>query len=196
MYQRRDFYRHARYVHGWLSAFAFLVLVFFSVTGLLLNNPTWFESSSDEQTTTVQLPSNVVETAKKQENPSDVILTYLRSKQDLVGRYQSSEVMDNEVMIRLQSPAGSTDLLIMLDNGEAEITQKAASTVSLLNDLHKGKNTSTAWSWLIDITAILIMTLSVAGYILFLSIKPRLFTHLALTAISIALLMLLIWSAI
>lgn len=196
MYQRRDFYRHARYVHGWLSAFAFLALVFFSVTGLLLNNPTWFESSSDEQTTTVQLPSTVVETAKKQENPSDVILTYLRSKQDLVGRYQSSEVMDNEVMIRLQSPAGSTDLLIMLDNGEAEITQKPASTVSLLNDLHKGKNTSTAWSWLIDITAILIMTLSVAGYILFLSIKPRLFTHLALTAISIALLMLLICSAI
>lgn len=196
MYQRRDFYRHARYVHGWLSAFAFLALVFFSVTGLLLNNPTWFESSSDEKTTAVQLPSNVVETAKKQENPSDVILTYLRSKQDLVGRYQSSEVMDNEVMIRLQSPAGSTDLLIMLDNGEAEITQKPASTVSLLNDLHKGKNTSTAWSWLIDITAILIMTLSVAGYILFLSIKPRLFTHLALTAISIALLMLLIWSAI
>lgn len=196
MYQRRDFYRHARYVHGWLSAFAFLALVFFAVTGLLLNNPTWFESSSDEQTSTVQLPTTVVEMAKKQENPSDTILTYLRSKQDLVGRYQSSEVLDNEVMIRLQSPAGSTDLLIMLDNGEAEITQKPASTVSLLNDLHKGKNTSTAWSWLIDITAILIMSLSIAGYILFLSIKPRLFSHLALTAVSIALLILLIWPAI
>ena len=196
MYQRRDFYRHARYVHGWLSAFAFLALLFFSVTGLLLNNPTWFESSFDEQSITLQLPSSVVETAKKQENPSDTLLNYIRTKQDLVGRYQSSEVIDNDVMIRLQSPAGSTDLLILLDNGEAEITQKPASTVSLLNDLHKGKNTSTAWSWLIDITAMLIMSLSIAGYILFLSIKPRLVTHLALTAVSIALLILLIWSAI
>ena len=51
MYQRRDFYRHSRYVHGWLSAFAFLTLLFFSVTGLLLNHPEWFEPAKTEQTT-------------------------------------------------------------------------------------------------------------------------------------------------
>ena len=51
MYQRRDFYRHSRYVHGWLSAFAFLTLLYFSVTGLLLNHPEWFEPAKTEQTT-------------------------------------------------------------------------------------------------------------------------------------------------
>ncbi len=55
MYQRRDFYRHARYVHGWLSAFAFIVLIFFSVTGLLLNHPEWFTPSKDENTETITL---------------------------------------------------------------------------------------------------------------------------------------------
>ena len=196
MYQRRDFYRHSRYVHGWLSAFAFLTLLFFSVTGLLLNHPEWFEPTKTEQTTQLILPESVLKSIKQQENPSDAILNYVRQQQNVVGRYQSSEVMDNEVMIRLESPAGATDIWVMTDTGEMEITQKPASTVSMLNDLHRGKNSGLAWSWLIDISAIIVIALSLVGYILFLSIKTRLVTHLVLTAVSLALIILLIWSAV
>ena len=196
MYQRRDFYRHSRYVHGWLSAFAFLTLLFFSVTGLLLNHPEWFEPTKTEETTQLILPESVLKSIKQQENPSDTILNYVRQQQNVVGRYQSSEVMDNEVMIRLESPAGATDIWVMADTGETEITQKPASTVSMLNDLHRGKNSGLAWSWLIDISAIIVIALSLVGYILFLSIKTRLVTHLVLTAASLALIILLIWSAV
>ncbi len=196
MYQRRDFYRHSRYVHGWLSAFAFLTLLFFSVTGLLLNHPEWFEPAKTEQTTQLILPESILKSIKQQENPSDTILNYVRQQQNVVGRYQSSEVMDNEVMIRLESPAGATDIWVMADTGETEITQKPASTVSMLNDLHRGKNSGLAWSWLIDISAIIVIALSLVGYILFLSIKTRLVTHLVLTAASLALIILLIWSAV
>ena len=196
MYQRRDFYRHSRYVHGWLSAFAFLTLLFFSVTGLLLNHPEWFEPTKTEQTTQLILPESILKSIKQQENPSDAILNYVRQQQNVVGRYQSSEVMDNEVMIRLESPAGATDIWVMTDTGEMEITQKPASTVSMLNDLHRGKNSGLAWSWLIDISAIIVIALSLVGYILFLSIKTRLVTHLVLTAASLALIILLIWSAV
>ena len=196
MYQRRDFYRHSRYVHGWLSAFAFLTLLFFSVTGLLLNHPEWFEPAKTEQTTQLILPESILKSIKQQENPSDTILNYVRQQQNVVGRYQSSEVMDNEVMIRLESPAGATDIWVMADTGETEITQKPASTVSMLNDLHRGKNSGSAWSWLIDISAIVVIALSLVGYILFLSIKTRLVTHLVLTAASLALIILLIWSAV
>lgn len=196
MYQRRDFYRHSRYVHGWLSAFAFLTLLFFSVTGLLLNHPEWFEPAKTEETTKLILPESVLKSIKQQENPSDAILNYVRQQQNVVGRYQSSEVMDNEVMIRLESPAGATDIWVMADTGETEITQKPASTVSMLNDLHRGKNSGSAWNWLIDISAIVVIALSLVGYILFLSIKTRLVTHLVLTAASLALIILLIWSAV
>lgn len=196
MYQRRDFYRHARYVHGWLSAFAFITLLFFSVTGLLLNHPEWFEPAKTEETTKLTLPASVLKSIEQQENPSDTILKYVRQQKNLVGRYQSSEVMDNEVMIRLESPAGATDIFVMADTGETEITQKPASTVSMLNDLHRGKNSGLGWSWLIDISAIIYIVLSLAGYILFLSIKTRLVTHLVLTAVSLAMIILLIWSAV
>ena len=196
MYQRRDFYRHARYVHGWLSAFAFLILMFFALTGLLLNNTDWFEPAKDENTVTVTLSPELLEKLRAQENPSTDILNFVRTKQDIVGRYQSSEVMDTEVMVRLESPAGSTDVWAMLDTGEVEISTKPASTVSLINDLHRGKNAGTAWSWLIDISAIVILILSIAGFILFLSIKSRLMPHLLLTAISLAVFILLIWTAV
>ncbi|MGA6136114.1 PepSY-associated TM helix domain-containing protein [Acinetobacter dispersus] len=196
MYQRRDFYRHARYVHGWLSAFAFIVLIFFAATGLLLNNPDWFKSSNDEQIAKITLPPAFVSAIQKQENPTQAILDFVRDKQPLIGRYKSSEVMDGEVMIRLESPAGSTDLWVLMDQGEVEITQKPATTVSLLNDLHRGKNVGATWHWLIDISAIIIILLSLAGYILFLTIKTRLMTHLLLTAASLAAIILLIWFAI
>ena len=196
MYQRRDFYRHSRYLHGWLSAFAFLTLLFFSVTGLLLNHPEWFEPAKTEQMTTVTLPKSILASIKQQENPSDTILNYVRQQHNLVGRYHSSEVMDDEVMIRLESPAGATDIWVMTDSGKTEITQKPASTISMLNDLHRGKNSGLAWSWLIDISAIIIIALALVGYILFLSIKTRLITHLVLTAVSLALIMVLIWSAV
>lgn len=196
MYQRRDFYRHARYVHGWLSAFAFIVLIFFSLTGIFLNHPDWFKSNNDERVVKLTLPSSMISSLQAQENPSQDIIEYVREKHPLIGRYKSSEVMDGEVMIRLESPAGSTDLWALLDNGEVEITQKAATTVSLLNDLHRGKNVGEVWSWLIDISAIIIILLSLAGYILFLTIKTRLVTHLLLTACSLLVLILLVFSAI
>ena len=73
---------------------------------------------------------------------------------------------------------------------------KPASTVSLLNDLHRGKNVGTAWSWLIVISAIIILLLSLAGYILFLTIKTRLVTNLILTALSLFAIILLMWFAL
>ena len=196
MYQRRDFYRHARYVHGWLSAFAFIVLIFFSLTGLFLNNPSWFEPAKNENTVKLELPEQVVQSLMKQENPSTELLNYVREKETVIGRFKSSELLDGEVMIRLESPAGSTDIWALLDTGEVEVTQKPATTVSLINDLHRGKNSGTAWSWLIDISAIVIMILSIAGFILFLSIKTRLMTHLLITASSLAVMILLIWLAV
>ncbi|HQV25742.1 MAG TPA: PepSY-associated TM helix domain-containing protein [Acinetobacter sp.] len=196
MYQRRDFYRHARYVHGWLSAFAFIILLFFAATGLLLNHPEWFKSDQQEQSFKLTLPSTLLHSIQDQENPSQPILDYVRQQHGLIGRYKSSEVLDGEVMIRLESPAGSTDVWVLLDNGETEITSKPASTVSLLNDLHRGKNVGTAWSWLIDISAIIILLLSLAGYILFLTIKTRLVTNLILTALSLFAIILLMWFAL
>lgn len=196
MYQRRDFYRHARFVHGWLSALAFLALFFFSLTGLLLNHADWFETDQPEKQVNLSLSPEMLAKLQAQENPTEALLSYVRQKEQVIGKYQSSEVMDGEVMIHLESPAGVTDIWAMLDSGEIEVTSKAASVSSLIKDLHRGKNSGQAWSLFIDISSIVILLLSLAGLILFLTIKARLRTHLLLVGLSIILLMLLIWSAV
>ena len=42
-FDKGAFYRAARWLHAYLSAFAFLALIFFSFTGLLLDHPDWLQ---------------------------------------------------------------------------------------------------------------------------------------------------------
>lgn len=195
-YRRTDFYRQSRALHAWLSAFAFLVLMFFALTGLLLNHPEWFAAKNDPQDMSFQLSSLQLAELVALENPTDSLLQTVRAKTDLTGRLKSSEVLADEVMIRLASPTGTTDISLFLDSGEVLISQEKASTVSMLNDLHRGKDVGVLWRWLIDISAVIILLLSLAGYVLFFSLKTRKATSLWLTAGSLLLIVLLGWLSV
>ncbi len=200
MYQKHDFYRHARYVHAWLSAFAFVVLIFFAATGLLLNNPQWLSSnqppSQAEHVQLVPVTTAQVHAIHKSQNPSQTVLELAQAQHVLIGHLQSSEVIDNEVMLHMESPAGRTDIWYDPAQQHIEITQQAASAVVLLKELHRGKHVNNAWSWLIDISATVILLLSLAGFILFLSLKARLITHVWLIVLSIVVLMAFMYSAV
>ncbi len=56
----------------------------------------------------------------------------------------------------------------------------------MIGDLHRGKNASVPWRAVIDVSAILVLALSIIGYVLFFSLRFRLRTSLILTAVSIA----------
>lgn len=195
-YRRSDFYRQSRSLHAWLSAFAFLVLMFFSLTGLLLNHPEWFESNTASKEVSLQLSSDQLAQVQALENPADWLLQTVRAETNVVGRFKSAELFDDEAMIRLVSPSGSTDISVLLDSGEIAITTEQATTVSLLNDLHRGKEVGEWWSWLIDISAVIILLLSVAGYVLFFSLKTRKVTSLWLTASSLLIIVVIGWISV
>jgi len=48
-------------------------------------------------------------------------------------------------------------------SGEAELEDTSRGWVSYLNDLHKGRNAGTAWSWFIDAFAAACLVFSVTG---------------------------------
>ena len=62
---------------------------------------------------------------------------------------------------------------------------RKADAVTILNDLHRGKNAGAAWKWLIDISAVIFLVLSLVGYILFFSLRHRLVQTMALTVVSL-----------
>ena len=183
-----EIYRQSRTWHGYLSAFAFLTLIFFAVTGLLLNHPEWIEAKTEQPSAdrTVQLAPADVAAARKASDPSRALTELVRKQQSLIGAYQSGEVIDTEAMIRLEGPKGSSDIVVDLSTGEAEVTVKQARLIDTLNELHRGKNAGGAWKAIIDVSAILILALSIIGYVLFFSLRFRLRTSLILTAASLA----------
>jgi hypothetical protein len=104
----------------------------------------------------------------------------------VLGGFQSGEVVDGQAMLRLEGVKGATDVMVDMASGEAEVGVKRARLIDTLNELHRGKNAGAAWKAVIDISAIVILALSVIGYVLFFSLRFRLRTSLILTGVSLA----------
>jgi hypothetical protein len=77
--------------------------------------------------------------------------------------------------------------------GATELSAQHARLVDTLNDLHRGKNAGKAWRLVIDLSAAVVLALSVIGYVLFFSLKFRLRTALLLTGASLAVLVGVAW---
>ena len=45
--------------------------------------------------------------------------------------------------------------------------------MAVLNDLHKGRDTGTAWAWIIDVSAFLMTLVSLTGLILIFFLQKR-----------------------
>lgn len=185
-FDKGAFYRTSRMLHAYFSAFAFLSLMFFSFTGLLLNHPTWLQGEAPaEESRTLQLPKADVAAALKSDDQPKALAEAVTRRIKLKGAYKSGEMIDGEAMLRLEGATGATDIIVNLETGLAEATIQPATATTIINDLHKGKNTGAVWRLVIDITAILVLVLSVIGYVLFFSLRFRLKTSLILTVVSL-----------
>jgi hypothetical protein len=184
---KQDFHRYSRVVHGWLSAVAFLVLCFFSVTGLLLNHPTWTQGEAPEPaTTSVQLDREEVQRLELADDPGPVLAMIAAEHTSLRGEYSSGDRAGPEVFVRLQGVRGLSDLRANLGSGVLEVIVEPAPTLSVMNELHRAERAGTAWRVFVDAAAILLIVLSVVGYLIFLSLRFRLRTALMLTVASAA----------
>ena len=185
-----ELYRQSRIWHGWLSAGAFLALMFFSVTGLLLNHPEWFKADtpSPPRERTLTLSQEDLAAARGAADPSRALAETVGRKVKLLGAYQDGELLDDQAMIRLEGVKGSTDITVDLVSGDSEVTVERASLVTTINELHRGKNSGAVWKAVIDVSAVVVLALSLIGYLLFFSLRFRLRTSLALTGLSLAIL--------
>ena len=183
-----EVFRQSRIWHGYLSAFAFIALIFFSITGLLLNHPAWFEGREDspsKDSVLILAPADLAQ-AKAATEPGPVLAKAVADKVNLIGAYKGAETIDDEVLLSFESVKGRSDVIVNLETGQAEAAVQRSDAVTVINELHRGKNSGKAWALVIDLTAIVVLVLSLIGYVLFFSLRFRLRTSLALTGISLA----------
>ncbi len=186
-FDRGAFFRLSRLVHAYVSAFAFLALIFFSATGLLIDHPEWIKGKTDERTVKVSLSPDDLAAAARAGDPTAVLAAEVSRLAPLIGVYKDGEIDDGQANVRLEGVKGASTILVDMRTGAADVTIEAASALGVLGDLHRGKNAGAAWRLVIDLSSILILTLSVVGYALFFSLRFRLRTSLVLTAASLGL---------
>ena len=189
-----DFFRVCRWLHGYLSAFAFLSLMLFSATGLILNHPDWTRSLRPRATvSTVTLDPAVLAAALAKADPGPALVQAVSARTPLVGRLKNTDVVGDEALLRLEGTKGSTDVTVALKTGRTEVSLSRAPALTVLNELHKGRDAGGPWKAFIDISAILFLLLSLIGYGLFFSLRFRLRSSLVVTAVSLVLMAGLIW---
>ncbi len=158
----------------------FGTLIFFSLTGLTLNHPTWFGASEflvEDVTGTLPL-----EILKPEINQLSVV-EQLRKDYRLKGSVKEFEVYEADCMVVFKGPGYAADIFIDRETGNFDLTETKAGFVAIINDLHKGRDTGTAWSWVIDISAIVILLSGFSGIGLLFYIKRRRTSGLQIAAL-------------
>ena len=150
---------------------SFAVVLFFSFTGLTLNHPTWF--GGDKQVIVKNKGKLNVKWVSTKEVAKLEIVEFLRKTYQVKGAVSEVRIDDYEVSISLKGPAYSCDVFIKREDGTYEISEVKMGIMAVMNDLHKGRDSGKGWAWIIDISAVFLILVSLSGLILLCFIKKK-----------------------
>lgn len=167
-----DTQRWARWLHVYTSMLALLLVLFFGITGITLNHPSWtFGDDLDSTTTVGELPIDVTSADGSIDFLS--VSEYLRDEYDVVGSVDSFGVVNGEGSIAYKNPGYAADAFFDVETGEFTLTVEQQGWVGVINDLHKGRNAGDAWRWVIDVAAGFLVVISLTGLVMQLVLRKR-----------------------
>ncbi|NCI51645.1 peptidase [Sediminibacterium roseum] len=181
----------SRWLHIYLSMVSFAVVLFFSVTGLTLNHADFFAGKTVSSKDTGTLAPAWVNVQDTNKIAKLNIAEFFRNKHKVKGAVSDFRIDDAQVSISYRGPGYEGDAYIDRQTGAYELSQTRGSFVAFMNDLHKGRDTGTAWSWVIDVSAVFLVLISLSGLILLLFIKKKRMSGLILLVIGLVLIWLI-----
>jgi hypothetical protein len=165
----RWFCKLTRLVHLFLGMAGLWLLLFFSVTGFMLNHDDWFgldepHQSSVEGTT----PTHLLE------GPDRLgIVEHLRAEYGATGRMEAFEIEDDQIKVVFKKPGLELEAIISREDGGTVLTSESRGLAGWLTDLHRGKTTAAPWTFAIDMTSILFLTIAVSALLLWFTLHGR-----------------------
>jgi hypothetical protein len=188
---RKQFARVSRWLHIYLSMVSFAIVLFFSITGLTLNHADYFQSpivSTSNKGTVNKDWVNVADTLKIDKLK---LVEFFRNQYKVHGAVYDFRIDESEIAISFKSPGYEADIFLKRASGDFELTQTNAGLMAFFNDLHKGRDSGKIWSWVIDVSAILLIIVSFTGLILLLYIKRKRVTGLLMAIVGLLLMVLI-----
>lgn len=156
-----------RTVHLYASLVGLVLLLFFGLTGFVLNHGDWFgvgEKTTDERTGQV--------TARLDPLDDLALVEELRARFDVRGGLVELHADEAEVTLRFSRPGEDTDVVVQRD-GAVQLTCERGRLVDLLTDLHKGERGGAAGGLVVDAAALLLLTISLTGLALWWAMPRR-----------------------
>ncbi len=154
--------RWFRKVHTWTSMTSVLLMLFFGITGLLLNHPAWtFGQSPVTTTRTGSLPPGVV----GQTSTIDFLAVseYARSKEGVHGSVSGHGVTGTDGWITYAGPGLNASIHFDTQSGQYTVVSTQEGIAAIAGDIHRGVGTGTPWSLAIDISAVFLIVVSLTG---------------------------------
>jgi hypothetical protein len=175
---KRQLAHWSRVLHTYLSMVSFSILLFFAATGLTLNHQDKLtgEPKSTRLTGKVELSwvgSQVGENVNRTQ-----VVEALRAAHGIKAANSDFRVDDDQVSVSFKGPGYAADAFIDRKTGAYELNESRLGFVAIINDLHKGRDTGSAWSGIIDISAGFMVLVSLTGLVLIFFLQKRLATGL------------------
>ena len=179
---KRRIAKFSRWLHIYLSMVSFVVVLFFSVTGVTLNHTDIFQGKTYTTEEKGKLTAAWVNVKDTLQVAKLNIVEYLRNTNKVKGAVSDFRIEETQVMVSFKGPGYEADAFINRETGEYDLSKTQTGFVGFMNDLHKGRDTGKAWLWVIDISAIFLIIVSLSGLILLLFIKRKRLNGLILLA--------------
>jgi hypothetical protein len=169
---------------------SFGVVFFFAVTGITLNHPDWGASQQKTVVHHGQAAKAMLGNRTAQGDAAGVnqlgLVEMLRSQDGIHGAVSDFRVDDSQIAISFKGPGYAADAFIDRDTGKYDLTETRNGFMAVINDLHKGRDTGKAWAVVIDISASLLVLVSLTGMILIWFMHKRRTAGLLLAAAAAA----------
>jgi len=183
--------------HGYLSAFAFLILIFFAATGILLNHPTWSQAKPPILSQAyITLTSDQIARLKTSPDYGAELQKIAAAHLRLEGQMINAQRDGEEVLIRLQGIRGGSLVTADLTNGKTRIDVDRQYFLAIIDELHRTERAGPVWQAFVDFTGVLLIAVAVLGYGLFLMLRFRLKTALTLSALSLILMVGMVFTVV
>lgn len=173
--------RWSRWLHIYASMLGLTALLFFSVSGFILNHQSWFIGEPRVVERAIVLPEATLRADRL------AVVQTLRRDFDIGGELHTFDQDESEWRLEFRGPGRLVEVSIDPASGDATVREERRGVLAIFADLHRGKSVGTGWGLLVDGAAVALAGVSLTGLIYWLAIPRRRAAAVTLLALGVVL---------